>query len=98
MRALQGESDAEIAQAMHMSESGVKNWWRAIYKRAEQRHPALFAGLGRGEEGRGQERRRVLLNYVREREPISRLSMRREPGEPPAPDDVINCMSLKGSS
>jgi hypothetical protein len=64
--ALLNESDTEIAQRLGMSVNTLKKTWRNIYHRAGRGLPSL---LPRGElavrRGRGQEKRRHLLEYLR---------------------------------
>jgi hypothetical protein len=64
--ALLNESDAEIAQRLAMSINTVKKTWRSIHSRARRGLPSLMPRneiAMRG--GRGQEKRRHLLEYLR---------------------------------
>lgn len=67
--AMAGETDDVIAAALGLPLSTVKNRWRAVYGKVEERHPRLWASLeaegGPGEQ-RGKEKRRLLLIYLRD--------------------------------
>jgi hypothetical protein len=67
-RALDGETDAALAESLHVSLATVKMRWRAIYDRVEQIEPGLFPELAerQGESSRGREKRRHILEYVRD--------------------------------
>lgn len=66
--ALTGMTDDEMAAAMSLSPSAVKKRWRSVYERVDERAPGLLPTVDplRPEAGRGAERRRHLLNYLRE--------------------------------
>jgi DNA-binding CsgD family transcriptional regulator len=63
-RALLNESDAAIADALGISRNAVLKTWRGIYERVDRRLPQLVP-KGRATDGRGQEKRRHLLLYLR---------------------------------
>ena len=65
-QALAGLTDDEMANALSLSASAVKKRWRSVYDRVEDRAPDLLPAPDLGRDGRGQERRRHLLNYLRE--------------------------------
>jgi DNA-binding CsgD family transcriptional regulator len=64
-RALLNETDAAIADALGISRNGVLKTWRGIYERVNRRLPQLIPKSGAAEGGRGQEKRRHLLLYLR---------------------------------
>jgi DNA-binding CsgD family transcriptional regulator len=63
-RALLNESDAAIAEALGISRNAVLKTWRGIYDRVDRRLPQLIP-KGGAAGGRGQEKRRHLLLYLR---------------------------------
>ncbi len=66
-RASLGQSDEDIAEALCISGAGVKNWWRNIYERVEQRYPSFFEeDISKKEGARGREKRRILLRYLKD--------------------------------
>jgi DNA-binding CsgD family transcriptional regulator len=65
-RALLNEPDADIASALGVSADTVKKTWRNIYERVGREAPFLApVGDRMRPEGRGKERRRHLLDYLR---------------------------------
>lgn len=72
--ALDGLTDEEIADALCVSVSGVKNWWRDVYRHTAAADSERFAAFGEEAAGpggsapevRGKEKRRLLLQYLRE--------------------------------
>lgn len=58
-------SDEALAETLGASVSGVKNWWLAIYRRVCEVSPDLLP-LGDADKARGPEKRRRLLQYLRE--------------------------------
>ena len=54
-----------LAKTLGVSISAVKNWWRLIYARVSEVDPDLLP-LTDTEGGRGQEKRRRLLQYLRD--------------------------------
>jgi hypothetical protein len=81
--ALSGSTDEQLARTLGTSLATVKKMWVSIYNRVEDHLPALLpehlqtdASAG----GRGREKRRALLAYLRERpeelRPVSRTLLR----------------------
>lgn len=66
LRALQGETDDEAAENLRVAVPTVKTRWRTLYDRVEMRNRDLFAKIGAVEAKRGTEKRRLLLNYLRQ--------------------------------
>jgi len=64
-RALLNETDAAIADALGISRNAVLKTWRGIYERVDRRLPQLIAKGGAADGGRGQEKRRHVLLYLR---------------------------------
>lgn len=76
---LPGTTDEELADELAISLATVKNMWRSIYNRAASCVPELFTDDRQADlpiSGRGKEKRRRLLSYLRdhpeELRPISR--------------------------
>lgn len=65
-RALQGDTDEEAAGALCIAVPTVKTRWRTIYERVEAQTPSLLPAGGTGRATRGGEKRRLLLNYLRQ--------------------------------
>ncbi|MDQ2688528.1 MAG: hypothetical protein M3Y28_11755 [Armatimonadota bacterium] len=65
-RALQGDTDAEASGALCIAVPTVKTRWRTIYDRVGARTPGLLPAGGVGRAARGSEKRRLLLNYLRQ--------------------------------
>lgn len=65
--ALDGETDNALAEALHVSLAAVKMRWRQIYERVEAVAPELFPESEDrlSEQGRGREKRRHIVEYVR---------------------------------
>lgn len=63
--ALLGRADGEMAQALNVSLSTVHKRWRAAFERAARGAPELFPDVLPPERGRGHEKRRRLLGYLR---------------------------------
>jgi hypothetical protein len=79
VQALSGATDEQLAVGLGASFSTVKNHWRSIYNRAASCLPEVFSSLANEEphlSGRGKEKRRLLLAYLREHpeelRPVSR--------------------------
>ena len=79
LSALSGRTDEELSSDLGKSLSTVKNTWRSIHNRAASRLPELFPDHSPADlrfSGRGKERRRHLLTYLRdhpeELRPVSR--------------------------
>jgi DNA-binding CsgD family transcriptional regulator len=70
MWALASATDAELAEELCLSPNTIKRRWKTIYERVEMVNPTLFEHVFRtGESGsgeRGSERRRHLLNYLKQ--------------------------------
>jgi len=58
-------SDEMLAETLAMSVSAVKNWWQAVYRRVSATHPDLLPPTD-AVKARGPEKRRCLLQYLRE--------------------------------
>jgi hypothetical protein len=68
-RALEDETDDDMARSLGISIWTVKKRWQNLYSKVEQVAPAVLSGLGGGDESGGTagvERRRHLLAYVRQ--------------------------------
>jgi hypothetical protein len=79
--ALRGATDEQLAGILGTSLSAVKKMWISIYRRAENSLPEVIPDSNHSDlpaGGRGREKRRVLLAYVREHpeelRPVSRSS------------------------
>lgn len=64
--AMEGLTDAELAERLSLSSSAVKKRWAAIYAHVSGKIPGLPEGQERLDGARGVERRRHVLNYLRE--------------------------------
>jgi hypothetical protein len=64
-RALLNETDAAIAEALGISRNAVVKSWRGIYERVNRQLPQMIPKSGATASGRGQEKRRHLLLYLR---------------------------------
>lgn len=67
--ALNGETDVEIARLLSRAPGTIKKQWLSIYAKAaksESEFAARPASADTGVAGRGLERRRTLLNYLRQ--------------------------------
>jgi len=68
-RALVGETDEDLADSLGLSLAAVKSRWKAVYAHVEKRAPTILGDLGRDTFAvatRARERRRHLLNYLRD--------------------------------
>lgn len=67
-RALRGDSDEQMAQSLPITLSGVKKRWLSVYERVGERMPELLPVRKDGSFDcvRGPEKRRRLLEYLRE--------------------------------
>jgi hypothetical protein len=65
--ALEGDTDVELAEKLHISLPAVKLRWRVIYDQVESIAPEILPdGIARATEGsRGKERRRCIIEYAR---------------------------------
>jgi hypothetical protein len=64
--ALDGETDTALAKALHISLPAVKMRWRAVYAHVESIAPELLPEpIRMAEGGRGREKRRCIVEYVR---------------------------------
>ena len=67
LRALLNESDSEIASAMTISLDAVKKTWRRAYDRVAMAAPSLLGkATAAASNRRGTEKRRHLLEYLRD--------------------------------
>lgn len=68
-QALSGKTDEELASTLHLSHWTVKKRWQAIYLKVKKADSDLLDDLavtGKGPEGRNRQRRRYLLDYLRD--------------------------------
>lgn len=82
--AILGQTDQELADSLYISLSAVKKRWTAIYASADAALPGLFPAASFSEDmARGTEKRRYLLNYLREHreelEPLNAIERSPEP-------------------
>jgi hypothetical protein len=63
--AREGYTDVEIAQALGVSVDSVKKRWASIYERVKEVLPTLLPDSPSG--GRGTEKRRAVLQHLRDR-------------------------------
>ncbi len=63
--AREGYTDVEIAQKLEVTTDAIKRRWVKIYGRVQEVFPALLPSSPEG--SRGQEKRRALLNHLRDR-------------------------------
>ncbi len=66
LRALLGESDRRIAAALHLSTETVRSAWESIYTRIMRVVPAVFECETGNRAGRGAEKRRSAVEYLRQ--------------------------------
>jgi DNA-binding CsgD family transcriptional regulator len=66
LRALLGESDRRIAAALHLSTETVRSAWESIYGRILRVVPAVFECEPCDRAGRGAEKRRSAVEYLRQ--------------------------------
>jgi len=89
-QALPGQTDPEIAAQLGIAMPSVKSRWRAVYERTAGVMPELLpagpagAGASAGAIGRGPEKRRLLLGYLRRHPEELRIGIdeRRAPAGP----------------
>ncbi len=62
---LQDSADNHLAEALGVSVSAVKNWWQLIYERVAEVDADLLP-LADVDRARGPEKRRRLMQYVRD--------------------------------
>ena len=65
-RRADGLTDAELSDRLSLSPSAVKKRWAAVYGHVEGKIPGMPPEAGRGDKTRGAERRRHVLNYLRD--------------------------------
>ena len=66
LRALQGESDRRIAEALHLSIETVRSAWDSVYGRIARVVSAVFEDDTVEHAGRGAEKRRLAVEYLRQ--------------------------------
>lgn len=66
LRALLGESDRRIAEALHLSTETVRSAWDSVYGRIARVVPAVFEDDAAVHAGRGAEKRRLAVEYLRQ--------------------------------
>jgi len=66
LRALPGESDRRIAEALHLSTETVRSAWDSVYGRIARVVPAVFEDDAVEHTGRGAEKRRLAVEYLRQ--------------------------------
>lgn len=96
MRTLLDETDETIAASLGVSRDAVKKVWRRIYQRVSRVDPTLVdagAETARGDDGRGHDKRRRLIRYLRyhleELRPFKAERRVRIPAsQPPRPEDT----------
>ena len=64
--ALEGLTDKELSGRLSLSPSAVKKRWASVYAHVEGKIPGMPDDAGRLDKTRGLERRRHVLNYLRE--------------------------------
>ncbi len=64
--AVEGYSDKEIADILGLKPNAVRMRWRGIYDKMQAALPGIFSCNGSCSGGRGQEKRRIALRYVRD--------------------------------
>lgn len=64
--ALEGLTDAELSSRLSLSPSAIKKRWASVYERVEGLIPGLPPANDRTDKTRGAERRRHVLNYLRD--------------------------------
>lgn len=64
--ALEGARDRDIAQALGVRYDTVRQNWHSVYQRIEQVDPHLLPGDKVSDGRRGDEKRRVLIEYMRQ--------------------------------
>jgi hypothetical protein len=85
LSALEGHTDDDISNELTISSSGVKKCWQSIYTRVGLRLPELLPHDGSNGSGRGSEKKRRLLSYLRshpeELRPLLPISSKRPPSQ-----------------
>jgi hypothetical protein len=66
LRALLGESDRRVAEALHLSTETVRSAWDSVYGRIARVVPAVFEADAVQHAGRGAEKRRLAVEYLRQ--------------------------------
>lgn len=66
VRALDGQTDEELALGLNLSLSAVKKRWNGVYARVASADPTLLPVWAPEEVWRGAEKRRHLLQYLRD--------------------------------
>ncbi len=64
--AVEGYSDKEIAEILGLAPNAVRMRWRAIYEKMQAVLPDIFSEVENCNAGRGQEKRRLAIHYVRD--------------------------------
>ena len=64
--AVEGYSDKEIAEILGLSANAVRMRWRGIYEKMQAVLPDIFTDVEDNGAGRGQEKRRMAIHYVRD--------------------------------
>lgn len=64
--ALEGLTDSELSSRLSLSPSAIKKRWASVYERVDGLIPGLPPANDRTDKTRGAERRRHVLNYLRE--------------------------------
>jgi hypothetical protein len=64
--ALEGLTDSELSSRLSLSPSAIKKRWASVYDRVEGLIPGLPPANERSDKTRGAERRRHVLNYLRD--------------------------------
>ncbi len=64
--AMQGATDDELAGHLNVSSSTIKKRWVSVYERVSAAMPGWLDGAGESGDARGAEKRRHLLNYLRQ--------------------------------
>jgi len=64
--ALEGLTDSELSARLSLSPSAIKKRWASVYEHVEGLIPGLPPLADRTDKTRGAERRRHVLNYLRE--------------------------------
>jgi DNA-binding CsgD family transcriptional regulator len=81
-RALLNETDAAIADALGISRNAVLKTWKGIYERVNRQLPQLVPQSDATAAGRGQEKKRHLLLYLRSHMEELRPGRPDRPGHP----------------
>lgn len=65
-QALRGATDDELAGELKVSASAVKKRWISVYQRVSDAMPGWLESAAANNDARGAEKRRYLLNYLRQ--------------------------------